>query len=70
MTEHWRCTGPVRGWCGTKHRTPEAAARCCRRDQRDCARLRGYSDRLVRVRPTRDLTDDEQATIAAVLTRG
>ena len=45
---YYRCEGDVRGSCGVRHRTLEAAARCCARDQRACrgATSSGYSDRL------------------------
>ncbi len=29
---HWTCTGDVRGNCGHRHRTLEAAERCCMAD--------------------------------------
>lgn len=44
----YTCTGSVRGGCGHKHRTIEAAIRCCRADQRDCKDQGGYSDRQPR----------------------
>jgi len=37
----------VRGNCGHKHRTLEAAEKCNDRDQAGCARQGGYSDRGV-----------------------
>jgi len=39
--------GSVRGGCGHKHRTIETAVKCLRRDQADCRRAGGYSDRCV-----------------------
>lgn len=42
--------GPVRGTCGHRHRTPQAARRCAERDHRDVQRGHGphaYSDRKV-----------------------
>lgn len=52
--------GSVRGCCGHKHRTLEAAVRCVRGDQRGCQSQGGYSDRRV-VR-----TDGEALTEAEV----
>jgi len=43
---YYTCSGNVRGDCGVKHRTIEAAARCCRRDSVGCHRQGGYSDRF------------------------
>lgn len=40
-------TGSVRGSCGHRHRTVSGAAACLGRDQTDCARQGGYSDRAV-----------------------
>jgi hypothetical protein len=48
MTTYWTCIGEVRGECGVKHRTEQAAQKCCDRDNRDCKRGHGprsYSDR-------------------------
>lgn len=39
--------GSVRGQCGHKHRTIEAAARCLSSDQAGCRAQGGYSDRAV-----------------------
>lgn len=39
--------GSVRGCCGHRHRTPEAAQACIDRDQRGCASQGGYSDRSI-----------------------
>jgi hypothetical protein len=41
--------GPVRGDCGHKHRTHEAAEACADKDARACRSLGGgaYSDRVV-----------------------
>lgn len=39
--------GSVRGSCGHKHRTREAAQRCLEQDKQDCAAQGGYSDRLI-----------------------
>ena len=46
-TTHYTTRGSVRGGCGHKHRTEEAAERCAERDHRDCAAAGGYSDRKV-----------------------
>ena len=45
---HFECRGHVRGWCGHKHRKPEAAEKCIKRDNRGCKKRCGrnaYSDR-------------------------
>ena len=39
--------GSVRGCCGHKHKTYEAAQACMHADQAGCARHGGYSDRQV-----------------------
>ena len=39
--------GSVRGACGHKHRTYDAAEKCIARDQHGCASQGGYSDRHV-----------------------
>lgn len=39
--------GDVRGGCGHRHSTREAAERCLSRDQRGCKCQGGYSDRSV-----------------------
>ncbi len=49
MSEQWTCEGSVRGGCGITHRSEAAADKCCAADQRGCARVGGYSDRV----PTR-----------------
>lgn len=49
MITWWTCEGSVRGSCGTRHRTEEAAARHCRDDDRMVKRGHGrtaYSDRV------------------------
>ncbi len=43
----WVAVGRIRGWCGHAHRTVAAAERCAARDQRGCAWVGGYSDRVV-----------------------
>ena len=45
--DHYRCVGNVRGWCGVRHRSWEAALRCCEEDSKGCCRQGGYSDRSV-----------------------
>lgn len=52
---YWTAIGDVRGECGHKHRSYEAAAQCVERDRRAIRRAypytspygRSYSDRLV-----------------------
>ena len=46
---HMRCVGSVRGWCGVKHTSIDAAVQCLRSDQSGCASLGGgaYSDRTI-----------------------
>lgn len=39
--------GSVRGCCGHKHKTSEAAEKCLDRDQKGCRSQGGYSDRSV-----------------------
>ena len=46
MKTLFTCAGSVRGGCGKKHRKPEAAARCLKRDARNCKKQGGYSDRF------------------------
>lgn len=50
MSTHYTCGSGrnVRGNCGHKHRTIEAAERCLEQDARDCKRVGGYSDRALR----------------------
>jgi hypothetical protein len=43
----YKAKGSVRGSCGHKHRSIGAALRCAQRDNRDCHRVGGYSDRTV-----------------------
>lgn len=48
MSTYWTCEGSVRGECGTRHRTVDAATAHCREDDRDVKRGHGetaYSDR-------------------------
>lgn len=42
--------GLVRGWCGHKHRSVDAAIRCLEQDRRRCRSQGGYSDRHVAYR--------------------
>lgn len=44
---HYYATGSVRGDCGHRHRTVDAAVRCVERDRAACRRIGGgcYSDR-------------------------
>ncbi len=56
--------GSVRGCCGHKHRTIEAAIRCIKRDQAGCSSQGGYSDRSVVRVDGEDLTDSEKEDIA------
>lgn len=44
---YWTSIGPVRGWCGHRHRSEAAAARCLKEDQAGCRSQGGYSDRVV-----------------------
>lgn len=43
----WTTYGPVRGDCGHRHRTQQAAQDCANLDQRVCKLVGGYSDREV-----------------------
>jgi len=66
MSTHYTTRGSVRGCCGHKHRTIEAANRCQRDDQRGCASQGGYSDRgIVPVEDgdERELTEAEYACL-------
>ena len=47
---YWVTEGPVRGGCGHKHRSEDAAAACIQRDNRNVKKgggPRAYSDRVV-----------------------
>lgn len=49
---HYYCRGQVRGACGHRHATYDAAAACLDEDRAGCAMQGGYSDRrIVRVGP-------------------
>jgi hypothetical protein len=49
MKTYYTTTGSVRGSCGHKHRSIEAAEACLEQDRRDCRSLGGgaYSDRVI-----------------------
>ena len=47
MTTVYTTIGSVRGCCGHRHKSREAAERCLAEDQRGCERQGGYSDRVV-----------------------
>lgn len=49
MATTYQNIGSVRGWCGHKHRSEQAAIKCQDRDDRDCKRQHGYSDRYTRI---------------------
>lgn len=46
-TPYYTTQGEVRGCCGHRHRSIEAAHRCLVNDQLGCSRQHGYSDRNV-----------------------
>lgn len=50
---YWAAIGPVRGWCGHKHRSEEAAQRCASSDHQGCRTQGGYSDRRAVEKPAR-----------------
>lgn len=64
--DYWTCEGSVRGDCGTRHRTEQAAIEHCLRDHRAVQRGHGessYSDR----RPRRYAsTRDDELTVEGV----
>lgn len=41
--------GSVRGCCNHEHTTPEAANKCIEKDNINCLKLGGYSDRNIRL---------------------
>ena len=51
--------GSVRGCCGHKHRTIDAAVKCLKADQSGCASQRGYSDRAIVRTDGEELTEAE-----------
>jgi hypothetical protein len=55
--------GSVRGCCGHKHRTIDAAHSCLERDQNACKKQGGYSDRYIEHCDGKELTCDEIAEI-------
>lgn len=55
MNTYWTCEGSVRGECGKRHRTEDAAVAHCREDDRAVKRGHGssaYSDRRAVERDT------------------
>jgi hypothetical protein len=66
-TAYYTTDGSVRGDCGHKHRTVEAARRCLDKDQRGCSSQGGYSDRRVVAvdtdGQTRSLTESEYESL-------
>lgn len=44
---YWTCSGSVRGCCGKKHHSREAADSHISQDNRGCATQGGYSDRHI-----------------------
>lgn len=69
MTTTYTLTGSVRGNCGHNHRTIEAAAECCLRDQRDCNRAGGYSDRNLRVIEDGETREPNESEYLAICDR-
>ena len=57
MKTYYTGEGSVRGECGHRHETREAAEACCDRDGRGCRAVGGYSDRAVRTYPGDDWDD-------------
>lgn len=53
-------SGSVRGCCGHRHRTIEAAKRCIDKDHAGCARQGGYSDRTVVYYDGSELNSDDR----------
>ena len=51
--------GSVRGCCGHKHRSLEAAVKCAREDQKGCQSQGGYSDRQIVRTDGEELTEGE-----------
>ena len=47
MSVKYTTIGDVRGCCGHKHRSIEAAKACIEKDHRGCNKQGGYSDRTV-----------------------
>lgn len=70
-TAHYTTHGSVRGGCGHKHRTIEAAGKCQQSDQAGCKSQGGYSDRsvvLIRDGIEFDLSEAEYACLTDFLT--
>ena len=63
----YTCIGSVRGECGRKHRTIEAAVRCTRKDRHACFAQGGgaYSDRCVYREDGSRLDDEEFEAVCA-----
>lgn len=57
--DKYTTVGDVRGACGHNHRTIDAAQRCVDKDQRNCERQGGYSDRSVVRSDGTPLTEEE-----------
>ena len=55
--------GRIRGCCGHKHKTIEAAAACLRDDHSGCASQGGYSDREIARTDGEELTENEHIEI-------
>ncbi len=45
----WVCVGSMSGWCGTRHRSREAAVSCCEAHREEQERRGGASDRTQRL---------------------
>lgn len=48
MNTYYTTEGPIRGSCGHRHRSREAAERCLDEDRKGCRSQGGYSDRSVK----------------------
>ena len=66
MSKHFTTCGNVRGECGHKHRTPEAAWRCLQRDCAGCRQQGGYSDRVIVV-VDGEWTDNDRERLYALM---
>ena len=67
MRHHYTTWGSVRGTCGHKHRTIEAALACIYRDSVGCTRQGGYSDRHVRNENLTHLSPSDTDALRAIL---
>lgn len=47
LITYYVASGPIRGGCRHKHRTPESAEKCRVKDAKACKKQGGYSDRVV-----------------------